>query len=45
MLCLAASLADGIPVSLRDALTGIDHQNANLLTAAILHANGQTRNS
>ncbi|HLN66494.1 MAG TPA: hypothetical protein VK280_04390 [Streptosporangiaceae bacterium] len=45
MLCLVASIAGGVPVSLCDALTSIDHQNANLLTAAILHANGQTRNS
>lgn len=44
ILRLAASIADGIPVSLGDALTSIDHRNANLLTAAILHANGQTRN-
>jgi len=45
MLRLAASIAGGVPVSLCDALTSIDHQNANLLTAAILHANGQTGNS
>ena len=45
MLRLAASIAGGVPVSLCDALTSIDHQNANLLTAAILHANGQMRNS
>ena len=43
MLRLAASLAGGIPVSLSDALTSIDHRNADLLAAAILHANGQTR--
>jgi hypothetical protein len=45
MLRLAASIADGVPVSLSDALTSIDHRNANLLATAILHANGQTRNS
>ncbi len=44
MLRLAASIAGGVPVSLSDALTSIDHRNANLLAAAILHANGQTRN-
>jgi len=44
VLRLAASIADGIPVSLGDALTSIDRRNANLLAAAILHANGQTRN-
>jgi hypothetical protein len=41
MLRLAASIADGIPVSLSDALTSIDHRNANLLATAVLHANGQ----
>lgn len=40
-LKLAASVAAGIPVSMSDALTGIDHRNASLLAAAILHANGQ----
>ena len=45
MLRLAASIARGIPVSLCDSLTSIDYQNANLLVTAILHANGQTRNS
>lgn len=45
MLRLAASIAGGAPVSLSDALTSIDHRNASLLAAAILHANGQTRNS
>ena len=45
MLRLAASIAGGIPVSLCDSLTSIDYQNANLLVTAILHANGQTRNS
>lgn len=40
ILRLAASIAEGIPVNLRDALTGIDTDNAHLLTRAILHANG-----
>jgi hypothetical protein len=40
VLKLAASIAAGTPVSLSDALTGIDHRNASLLAAAILHANG-----
>ena len=43
MLRLAASIASGVPVSLCDSLASIDHRNANLLAAAILHANGQTR--
>ena len=38
---LAASLAGGIPVSLRDTLTGIDHRNIELVITAVLHAWGQ----
>jgi hypothetical protein len=41
MLRLAASIADGIPVGLRDTLTGIDDRNVQLLVTAILHASGQ----
>ena len=41
MLRLAASIADGTPVSLRDTLTGIDDRNVQLVAAAILHASGQ----
>jgi hypothetical protein len=41
MLRLAASLAVGIPVSLRDTLTGIDHRNIKLVITAVLHAWGQ----
>jgi hypothetical protein len=47
MLRLAASLADGIPVDLRDALTGIDDHNIGLVITAVLHASGkrqETRN-
>ena len=47
MLRLAASLADGIPVNLRDALTSIDDHNINLVITAVLHASGkrqETRN-
>ena len=40
MLRLAASLAGGIPVSLRDTLTGIDHRNASLVVSAVAHAAG-----
>lgn len=40
MLRLAASIADGTPVSLHDTLTGLDHRNTNLLIAAVLHASG-----
>ncbi|TJZ94568.1 hypothetical protein [Actinacidiphila oryziradicis] len=38
MLRLTAGLADGIPVDLRDALTGIDSTNVQLLVRAVLHA-------
>jgi hypothetical protein len=41
MLRLAASIASGIPVSLRDTLTGIDHRNIELVVTAVLHAWGQ----
>ncbi len=41
MLQLAASLADGIPVDLRDTLTGLDNRNISLVIAAIQHASGQ----
>ena len=40
MLRLAASLGDGIPVNLRDALTGIDGHGLRLVAQAILHAAG-----
>jgi hypothetical protein len=41
MLRLAASLAGGIPVILRDTLTGIDDRNIKLVITAVLHASGQ----
>lgn len=41
MLLIAASIAGGTPVSLNDALTGIDRRNANLVVNAIAHATGQ----
>lgn len=40
MLRLAASLAGGIPVNLRDALTGIDDHGIGLVIQAVLHASG-----
>jgi hypothetical protein len=42
VLRLTASLAEGIPVDLRDGLTGLDQHNINLVGAAILHASGAT---
>jgi hypothetical protein len=41
MLLLAASIADGTPVSLNDTLPGIDHRNAALVVKAIARATGQ----
>ena len=40
MLRLAASLGDGIPVNLRDALTGIDARGIQLVVEAVLHTAG-----
>ena len=40
MLRLAASLAAGIPVNLRDALTGIDDHGIQLVINAVRHASG-----
>jgi hypothetical protein len=41
MLRLAASLASGLPVNLRDTLTGIDARSISLLITAVLHTSGQ----
>jgi len=41
MLRPAASLGDGIPVNLRDALTGIDGHGIQLVMQAVLHAAGR----
>lgn len=41
MLRLAASLADQAPVSLGEAITGIDNRNVSLLVKAVLHASGR----
>ena len=40
VLRLAASLAHGIPVSLRDTVTSLDNRNLGLVTTAIRHAAG-----
>ncbi|HEY6796136.1 MAG TPA: hypothetical protein VI248_15785 [Kineosporiaceae bacterium] len=45
ILQIAASLADGIPVNLRDSLTGLDHRNLHLVVTAILHAAGHPTTS
>jgi hypothetical protein len=41
ILRLSASLAGGIPVDLRDAVTGLDDDNTALLVTAIRHAAGK----
>ena len=41
VLQLSASLASGIPVDLRDAVTGLDDGNIARLVTAILHASGK----
>jgi hypothetical protein len=38
---IAAGLAVGHPVSLRDAVPGLDQRSLGLVTAAICHAAGQ----
>lgn len=40
ILLIAASLAEGIPVSLRDCLGNLDRRNITLVTGAITAANG-----
>jgi hypothetical protein len=41
MLKITASLADGIPVDLRDTITGIDDRNIQSLLTAIRRASGK----
>jgi len=41
VLRIAASIAEGVPVDLREAVTGLDEDNAMLAAAAVLHAAGQ----
>jgi len=43
ILQLSASLAAGIPVDLRDSITGLDDDNAALLITAIVRATGKFR--
>jgi hypothetical protein len=40
ILRIAASIAEGIPVDLREAAFGLDEANASLVAAAVLHAAG-----
>ena len=41
MLRITASLADGIPVDLKDTITGLDDRNIQLLLTAIRRASGK----
>jgi type II secretory pathway component PulK len=41
LLRIAASLAKGIPVDLRDAMTGLDHVNTALVARAVTQAAGR----
>jgi len=41
MLRITASMADGLPVDLGDAVTGLDDENIARLVTAILHASGR----
>ena len=41
ILQLSASLAAGTPVSLRDTVSGLDHDNTARLVTAIRHASGK----
>jgi hypothetical protein len=41
MLRITTSLADGLPVDLGDAVTGLDDENIARLVTAILHASGR----
>ncbi len=41
VLRIVASLADGIPVALRDVLSGLDPLNSDRVVAAIRHTTGQ----
>jgi hypothetical protein len=43
ILRLAASLAEGIPVNLRDTLTGLDNHNLTLVITAVQHTAGQRK--
>lgn len=40
MLRIAGSLAEGIPIDLRDAISGLDHNNTAIVAHAIRHAAG-----
>jgi hypothetical protein len=41
VLAIAASIAEGVPVDLRDALSGLDDHNLSLVAEAVAHAGGR----
>ena len=43
VLRIAASIADGLPVDLRDATCGLDRANARRVAKALVHAAGHGR--
>jgi hypothetical protein len=43
VLRIAASIAEGVPVDLREAVTGLDVSNVVLAAEAMLHAGGHRR--
>ena len=43
VLLVAASIAEGIPVDLREAVTGLDGASTALVARAIVHAAGHSR--
>jgi hypothetical protein len=40
VLRIAASIAEGVPVDLREAVTGLDEANLALVARAVLHSGG-----
>jgi hypothetical protein len=43
ILRIAGSIAEGIPVDLRENLTSLDTHNTNLVTRAVIHTAGHRR--
>jgi hypothetical protein len=41
MLRIAASIAEAVPVSLGEAVSGLDDRNLGLVAGAVLHAGGR----
>jgi hypothetical protein len=41
VLAIAASIAEGVPLDLGNALTGLDDHNVSLVAEAVAHASGR----